>query len=278
MFRDLEPYSCTFKTCQHSKATFVRRRDWVAHELQAYCSVLLLPLEISHGKFAGPVALKDHVSQCHNDQLSPEQMSRLMPACRTIIAPNDLQKACALCQKTLPSERAVLDHIAIHMEEIALFALPRSTCFDYDTLNGSESESSCSNSLLITSEVNQPEALVLPRAEEVVPGVQSDEIDASDLQHRVDATSYHQGAEVPTKSNPFTPSNPLSVAERIPSSQLRGHKDHHKRHASHYWSVQEKDLFLLLFKKYGADWTSIAQEMEHKSETMIKSYYRKISL
>ncbi|PGH30734.1 hypothetical protein GX50_06496 [[Emmonsia] crescens] len=96
IFDDLQPYICTFRDCPTPNKTYDRRRAWFNHEKTAHRSARL-----PQGDFrsvllqsAGPV-----------DKLSAV--------------------GCPLCRETVPNLHLLERHLARHLEQLALFAMPR---------------------------------------------------------------------------------------------------------------------------------------------------------
>lgn len=99
------------------------------------------PLDSLHNKFRSQAELKDHITQSHGDIISKSQVSKLLPACITVPAANSDSNICKLCLETFPDRRTLSSHLATKMEEIALFAIPRSAEFDEDTSSDDVSHS-----------------------------------------------------------------------------------------------------------------------------------------
>ena len=150
VFRDLRPYVCTFKEC--NLRMFRSRNEWFAHELQAHrrewtcasCSKIF----ISASSFS--THLKSHKASLAGSELDALMLQSEEPMDRFPAT------ACSFCdeweeQISNPAQnekRAFLNegraiapygtktqfrrHLGRHMEQLALFALPRDSLDDLD--------------------------------------------------------------------------------------------------------------------------------------------------
>ncbi|KAH0545417.1 hypothetical protein FGG08_000558 [Glutinoglossum americanum] len=140
VFNDLEPYICTFKDC--SLRTFPTRRSWFDHELQAHrrdwcCS-------ICETRFHSAGAFENHMRQLHSASFVESQLSAIISLGETpvdkILATDCpfcddwdtvLKGRMALTDPEISTERLVVTpeqfrrHVGRHMEQLALFVLPR---------------------------------------------------------------------------------------------------------------------------------------------------------
>ena len=86
----------------------------------------------------------------HQDEISVAQLAQILPACRSTLDADKMLNECGLCHTRFSSRAALVSHLAIKFEEIALFVLPKSTGF-YD--DASQSQSSNSTGTLSTLSV-----------------------------------------------------------------------------------------------------------------------------
>lgn len=141
VLRDLEPYVCTFSSC--SLDSFQSQYSWFEHELLAhrsrwYCSQCIIPFESSD-------LLARHISSHHHEVVSDRQLSAIINHSKRpveSIQPDECPFCPRLLEKvdsgsTLSEEPLAIDldqfrrHLGRHLEEVALFALPRPNQ-DYD--------------------------------------------------------------------------------------------------------------------------------------------------
>ncbi|KAF2786341.1 hypothetical protein K505DRAFT_221217, partial [Melanomma pulvis-pyrius CBS 109.77] len=122
VYRDLQPYVCSFEGCIIPDSTYESRHDWFNHEVQAHrtwwecISGCNLPFH-SHSDF------QRHLQLVHADCSSEERLSDIMRSCERNIN-MDAEAQCVLCQQHLPSLTQLRHHLGKHYEELALFALP----------------------------------------------------------------------------------------------------------------------------------------------------------
>ena len=86
VFRDLQPYSCTELACATPDRLFTTRREWLHHTKMV------------------------HPSSPLNEQYWL----------------NTSESACYLCRQVINSKQSLVRHVARHLQELALFVLPRS--------------------------------------------------------------------------------------------------------------------------------------------------------
>lgn len=119
VFEDLQPYVCTFSDCDLSDQFFENRDEWNKHEIQChriewFCNVDPHPHYVEKADFLA------HMKSSHYTSFDDSQLSLLsgMFSCPS----QRLDGICNLCRK--PSVR-LETHVSRHLEQIALFALPR---------------------------------------------------------------------------------------------------------------------------------------------------------
>lgn len=141
VFHDLKPYVCTFEACDLK--LFADRRTWFEHELQFHWVEWCCQF-CSHAPFESREKLEAHMQSCHGECFTVEQLPALAE-----ISQQTLNKipaeACPFCElwepvlkeSNLNSSNGVRfvtpvryrHHVGAHMEQLALFAIPRS---EYD--------------------------------------------------------------------------------------------------------------------------------------------------
>jgi len=135
---DLRPYVCTFGDCDVK--LFADRNKWFEHEVQTHRATWRCHF-CSHADFPVKEALKNHMHHKHS-QIGEDQLVALADAGRR---PNALFKAsdCPFCDNwdvylrkkehpPIPLQQAVVvtlaefrRHVGAHMQDLALFAIPR---------------------------------------------------------------------------------------------------------------------------------------------------------
>ncbi|KAJ3578723.1 hypothetical protein NPX13_g1842 [Xylaria arbuscula] len=131
VFRDLRPYICTFSDCLDPDRLFATRRDWVYHEMQLHRRQWICQ-QCACG-YASKSEITNHIRRNHQFNITDRELAILLDMSER---PNDEgnHDRCPFCHATM-STRKLLDHIAGHMEELALFSLPRNLV-DEETEDG----------------------------------------------------------------------------------------------------------------------------------------------
>ena len=137
VFQDLKPYVCTFEECDLK--IFADRSTWFSHELQAHYIEWCCPF-CTHSPLQSLQSFEDHLQNRHAQKFIKEQLSALGATCQQSvekISPH----ACPFCDEwfvklkdanpDLAGEMLVVTltqfqhHVGTHMEQLALFALPK---------------------------------------------------------------------------------------------------------------------------------------------------------
>lgn len=127
VFRDLRPYVCTFHGCPKSDRLFNTRHDWYDHEVEFhrrewFCSSCI-------EAFPTKARLREHLRHSHSDiftETQPTAIDRVVDRCERAI---DSVQPCPLCVGKYTPQK-LQSHLARHMQQLALFALPRTAGFD----------------------------------------------------------------------------------------------------------------------------------------------------
>jgi hypothetical protein len=127
VFRDLRPYTCTYGDCSNPDKMYATRHDWIYHEMQMHrrqwkcqkCDV----------GFHSKASMADHLREIHSESVATQLSIFLEMSERPI--DDDRRMKCVLCPSQLSLSR-LLEHLAQHMEEIALFVLPSLSDDDED--------------------------------------------------------------------------------------------------------------------------------------------------
>ncbi|KAF8539037.1 hypothetical protein BDD12DRAFT_839772 [Trichophaea hybrida] len=121
VFRDLQPYVCTFEDCQKSDHMFGSRHEWFEHERSIHrrewhCNIC----DLSYGSSS---IYRDHVQCNHRNMFMSEQLQVVIDRGERSI---DSKQPCPLCSEDhLP--RRLQSHLGRHLQQIALFVLPGSS-------------------------------------------------------------------------------------------------------------------------------------------------------
>lgn len=129
---DLEPYVCTFEDCARTNDMFKSREDWYNHEIQQHrldysCNVK------NHEKYTDIRDFKSHMHKEHNVQFDDEQ-----PQSQLSMFSRPTQRKSGICPLCIESTVELKSHLARHLERIALFALPKYSNTENESLANSK--------------------------------------------------------------------------------------------------------------------------------------------
>lgn len=116
---DLQPYVCTYSDCQLHDHFFENKNDWFHHEshthrVEWFCNT------VSHESFIDVEDFLDHMHTIHSEPLDQAQLLSLH---RGFQRPSNARSGtCTLCGKHASKMKS---HLARHLEQLALFAIPR---------------------------------------------------------------------------------------------------------------------------------------------------------
>lgn len=129
VFRDLRPYICTFPACQTPERLYASRSEWMYHEMQTH--LRRWKCEDCDLEYESRQAMEAHIKTSHPQHAGPKQLQIMLDICNRPI--HDGLLSCPLC----PAQSLVLFHrrfhLAQHMEDIALFTIPRSAEEDHES-------------------------------------------------------------------------------------------------------------------------------------------------
>jgi uncharacterized C2H2 Zn-finger protein len=122
VYRDLQPYLCTFEDCKVPDRTYESRHEWFQHELQAHrewwecimgCDTTCHSLE----------QFREHLLHGHTELADATRIEDIVRTCQRQES-MDTGAKCPLCQSILSSLVQLRRHLGKHHEELSLFALP----------------------------------------------------------------------------------------------------------------------------------------------------------
>ncbi|CAG7554630.1 unnamed protein product [Fusarium equiseti] len=119
---DLRPYVCLSKDCTASEMEFMRRREWILHEVQNHWRMYRCPCSCGM-VFPTKAQCRDHVSKNHAGAFPKDQVNSIIDlGARPIKVEDGIP--CPLCKEPLHSIKEYRRHAGRHQEQLALFALP----------------------------------------------------------------------------------------------------------------------------------------------------------
>ncbi len=132
LLRDLRPYVCTYENCVDPDRPYDTRKDWHVHESSSHRR-LWRCLEHSELTFQHLTAYEKHLREEHKGEEELQSFQLLKAGESTSGLPD---RPCPFCQVEFATAAALQDHIAFHLERVALFALPRSTGVEDESVEG----------------------------------------------------------------------------------------------------------------------------------------------
>ena len=119
VFRDLEPYICTFDDCLRAEKTFGVRDEWFRHELESHRIIRVWVCQSCVREFATAEAFETHLQKYHDNISGPSQLAMMVSLCIKHSAIRLNEELCPLCPVKL-NTGDLKDHIANHLEQLAL--------------------------------------------------------------------------------------------------------------------------------------------------------------
>ena len=123
MFRDLRPYICTYTDCEKGDQLYDSWKDWTTHERWAHTRVWRCAIHSSETHHSA-LSFKEHLQKDHSisSDLEHQQLSSLSAHLDETVT-----RDCPFCLCSIEDKDQLQNHIATHLQKIAIFALPRST-------------------------------------------------------------------------------------------------------------------------------------------------------
>ena len=118
IFRDLQPYVCTFPNCPQADEQYGSQRKWFDHEVQLhqrewYC-------DACSESFPRKSLAQEHIEARHSELVTKEYFEAVISRCERAIVTDIV---CPLCGVKFTLQ-TLEKHLGFHLQEVALFALP----------------------------------------------------------------------------------------------------------------------------------------------------------
>ena len=140
VFKDLQPYICTFEGCHDILVTFPTRKLWSDHECSVHRQRQFFACYQCRQELETEEIFRQHLEGAHLMHLNHEQFLAAASAARVKPQKPVTDEQCPLCLKSgWTSVRALTTHVGRHMEGIALASLPRNGEFDLEADDESQS-------------------------------------------------------------------------------------------------------------------------------------------
>ena len=157
VFADLRPYICTFSDCKVELAQFSNRTTWADHEFSEHRYDQIWNCPECSERFASVLDWEQHLKEMHQRTFSGPQLHVARnTAYREHPRPVETEECPLCCEILRKPRRDFVKHVARHMEEIALMALPCDTVEDSDDSSIDTDQSS------LVSETADSRAVDLP--------------------------------------------------------------------------------------------------------------------
>lgn len=119
VLEDLQPYVCTYGDCDLYDSFFEDRDTWFKHESQYHRTRWSCNTD-NHPDFDSEEEFKSHMWADHDQKFDEAQFNHVKSMFRQ--PTKSLEGICHMCQRQSKNLRS---HISRHLQQIALFALPR---------------------------------------------------------------------------------------------------------------------------------------------------------
>ncbi|KAF5688684.1 wd40 repeat protein [Fusarium denticulatum] len=131
----LRPYVCTYGTCNSANDLYQSRKAWVDHE-EAVHRPSCRCRDHPDALYATAADFKRHLLREHDKSLSDEQLEDLVTVSK--LGRVDDRDICPICFEEQPFPKGLTNHLANHLERIALFSLPRTISNDEKNMDESQ--------------------------------------------------------------------------------------------------------------------------------------------
>lgn len=122
VYEDLPPYVCTDQNCNAVTRQFSRRKEWRRH-MKEHETKWLCPYECN-GHFDTSQLFEQHLKGVHPESTSETKLATLLQTC-TKSGEEAKSLQCPLCLVDKPNLNTWYKHVGHHLEQLALFAIPR---------------------------------------------------------------------------------------------------------------------------------------------------------
>lgn len=138
VFKDLQPYTCTFPSCSSPHRLFERRHEWFQHELQLHRRVWHC-IEGCQGQFNSQTDFEIHIKGSHPHFDTVDKLQHMVTVC--VRKPSmDSKTNCSFCDREDICVGDLEKHLGKHQEQLALFALPTISSDEGIDDHGSDAE------------------------------------------------------------------------------------------------------------------------------------------
>lgn len=122
IFMDLEPYQCTFDDCMRADKTYGVREDWFQHELDHHRLRKIWYCQPCAEEFDQREPFELHLTEKHNTDIS--HLPTMVSLCEKFSEKTISDQACPFCGAFNMTSQVLKEHVANHMEQLALMIIP----------------------------------------------------------------------------------------------------------------------------------------------------------
>lgn len=122
IFMDLEPYQCTFDNCIRADKTYGVREDWFRHELDHHRLRRVWYCQPCADEFDEKELFESHLTEKHNTDIS--HLPTMVSLCQKFSENTIADYACPFCGASHMTSQVFKEHVANHMEQLALMTIP----------------------------------------------------------------------------------------------------------------------------------------------------------
>ena len=119
---DLEPYLCTYDNCIRADKTFGVREEWFQHELDNHRLRKVFYCQACNREFE-KVDFEVHLNEKHEVALDGKDLSIMLSLCERFSVEIPPYQPCSLCGYSTVKSEALKEHMADHMEQLALISI-----------------------------------------------------------------------------------------------------------------------------------------------------------
>lgn len=120
---DLEPYMCTFDECVRAHKTFGVRHEWFQHELDHHRLRKIWFCQACNHNFDDVEDIELHLSEKHKSSDESSELSLMLSLCERYSDAGIPSQACVFCGCSSLAAKALEEHLASHMEQLALSSI-----------------------------------------------------------------------------------------------------------------------------------------------------------
>jgi hypothetical protein len=132
IYMDIEPYICTEELCAMEHKTWGLRDDWFKHELHTHRIPSVYFCQSCELEFKKQDSLEQHLREVHDAGLQPEELAIIASMCRRYSQKPLESQICNICGESGHRTESLRDHLADHLEQLALTSVQSEDGFEED--------------------------------------------------------------------------------------------------------------------------------------------------